>query len=323
MEGDAPPPPFHRLPSSSIAFHRRLFGAALTSAPRPHPIRLGLPVWLALMLLACGGAPPQPPAPELPPFLIPEPGPEAPVPPDTGVVPMRLALNIPSYRLEVYRGESLIRAYRVAVGDSSFPTPIGQFAISRVEWDPWWNPPASEWAKGDTVIPPGPENPMGRVKLAFRDLYFIHGTARGQSLGQPASHGCVRLANPQAVELADLVQRYGSSQLRGEQVDSIAAQAGSGNTKRFDLQRPVLLQLRYEVVEVRPDTVLLYPDIYALEGTPLKTQVLGALARAGYDTTTLDSTRVNALELPRTGRRVIPIDILRRPATAPLGTPRR
>ncbi len=297
---------------------------ALQDAKRPHPILLGLCLTLALLLAACGGSPPPPPpAPELPPFLIPEPGPEAPVPPDTGVVPMRLALNIPSYRLEVYRGERLVRTYRVAVGDSSFPTPIGQFAISRVEWDPWWNPPASEWAKGDTVIPPGPENPMGRVKLAFRDLYFIHGTARGQSLGQPASHGCVRLANPQAVELADLVPRYGSSQLRGEQVDSIAAQAGSGNTKRFDLQRPVLLQLRYEVVELHPDTVLLYPDIYALEGTPLRARVTSALARAGYDTTTLDSTRVNALELPRTGRRVIPIAILRRPTTTPAATPRR
>jgi murein L,D-transpeptidase YcbB/YkuD len=201
----------------------------------------------------------------------------------------------------------------VAVGDSSFPTPIGQFAVSRVEWDPSWNPPASDWAKGDTVIPPGPENPMGRVKLAFRDLYFIHGTARGTSLGQPASHGCVRLANREAVELADLVQRYGSLLLSGEQTDSIAAQAGSGITRRFDLQRPVLLQLRYEVVEVHPDTVLLYPDIYALEGTPLKTSVMSALARAGYDTTALDSTRVNALELPKTGRRVIRLDILRRP----------
>ncbi len=255
---------------------------------------------------------------------MPEPAPEAPLPPDTGVVPLRLSLNIPTYQLEVFRGESLVREYRVAVGDSSFPTPIGQFAVSRVEWDPWWNPPASEWAKGDTVIPPGPNNPMGRVKLAFRDLYFIHGTPRGQSLGQPASHGCVRLANREAVELAALVQRYGSVGLSGSQIDSVAAQSGSGLTRRFDLQRPVLLQLRYDVVEVHPDTMLLYPDIYALEGTPLRARVLDALARAGYDTTTMDSTRVNALELPKTGRRVIPIGILRRPPPpAPTVTPRR
>jgi murein L,D-transpeptidase YcbB/YkuD len=237
---------------------------------------------------------------------------------------MRLALNIPSYRLELYRGESLVRAYRVAVGDSSFPTPVGQFAISRVEWDPSWNPPPSEWAKGDTVIPPGPENPMGRVKMAFHELYFVHGTPRGQSLGQPASHGCVRLANREAVELADLVQRYGSPELSGERIDSIAAQAGSGITQRFDLQRPVLLQVRYEVVELHPDTILLYPDIYAMEGTPVRAQVLSALARAGYDTAALDSTRVSALELPTTGRRVIPLGILRRSTTGtPLSAPRR
>ncbi len=279
---------------------------------------------MALTLAACGGAPPpEAPAP-LPPFLIPEPGPTAPLSPDTGVSPLRLALNIPTYRLEVYRGESLVRSYRVAVGDSSFPTPIGQFAVSRVEWNPWWTPPPSEWAKGDTVTPPGPNNPMGRVKLAFRDLYFIHGTPRGQSLGQPASHGCVRLANREAVELAALVQRYGSLEPSGAAIDSLVALGGSEVTRRFDLQRPVLLQLRYEVVEVRPDTVLLYPDIYALEGAPLRTRVLDALARAGYDTTTMDSTRVKALELPKTGRRVIPIDILRRPTpAAPITAPRR
>ncbi len=280
----------------------------------------------ALTLAACGGAQaPESPAPEpLPPYLVPEPGPQAPLPPDTGVVPLRLSLNIPTYRLEVYRGESLVRHYRVAVGDSSFPTPIGQFAVWRVEWDPWWTPPPSEWAKGDTVTPPGPNNPMGRVKLAFRDLYFIHGTPRGQSLGQPASHGCIRLANRDAVELAALVQRYGSLQLSGEQIDSLAAQAGSGTNRRFDLQRPVLLQLRYEVVEIHPDTVLLYPDVYALEGTPLSARVRDALGRAGYDTTTMDSSRVNVLELPKTGRRVIPIHILTRPATpVASGAPRR
>lgn len=280
----------------------------------------------ALVLAACSAAaPPQGPAPvELPPFIVPEPAPPPPLPPDTGVVPLRISLNIPTYRLEVYRGESLVRHYRVAVGDSSFPTPIGQFAVARVEWDPWWTPPASQWAKGDTITPPGPNNPMGRVKLAFRDLYFIHGTPRGQSLGQPASHGCIRLANREAVELAALVQRYGSLELSGAQIDSLAAQAGSGTTRRFDLQRPILLQLRYEVVEVHPDTVLLYPDIYAIAGTPLRTRVLDALGRAGYDTTTMDSTRVNALELPKTGRRVIPIEVLTRPAApAASGAPRR
>jgi hypothetical protein len=77
------------------------------------------------------------------------------------------------------------------------------------------------------------------------------------------------------------------------------------------------------VVEVHPDTVLLYPDIYAMEGAPLRVRVLGALARAGYDTTALDSARVNALELPRTGRRVIPVGILRRATPPPTATPRR
>jgi murein L,D-transpeptidase YcbB/YkuD len=242
-------------------------------------------------------------------------------------VPLRLGLNLPSFRLEVYQGERLVRRYRVAVGDSSYPTPIGQFAIWWVEWDPWWTPPRSEWAKGDTVTPPGPTNPMGRVKLAFQQLYFIHGTPAGTSLGRAASHGCVRLANPDAVELARLVQHYGSAELSAAQVDSIARASGSGKTRRFALSRPVLLEIRYDVAEVHHDTLILYPDIYGREqdGPALEQHIRAALRRAGLDPATLDSARIASLDLPATGRRVFLLSALTRspaPRGRPAGPPR-
>ena len=40
-----------------------------------------------------------------------------------------------------------------------------------------------------------------------RDRYiYIHGTNHEKLLGQPASHGCVRMANEAVVELYDLVE---------------------------------------------------------------------------------------------------------------------
>ncbi len=285
---------------------------------------------LALALLGGCSRSPKPagapaPAPAPSPAVPATPHPVSALPPDTGILPLRLELNIPGFRLAVYQGERLVRQYRVAVGDSSYPTPVGQFAVTWVEWDPWWTPPRSEWAKGDTATPPGPTNPMGRVKLAFQQLYYLHGTPAGGSLGQAASHGCVRLSNADAVQLARLVQHYGSTELSATQVDSIARASGSGQTRRFALARPVLFQVRYDVVEVRHDSLILYPDIYRRERGRIEERIRLALARAGLDAKRLDSTRLAALRLPATGRRVHLLSTLIRPPAPrekPSGPPR-
>jgi hypothetical protein len=161
---------------------------------------------------------------------------------------------------------------------------------------------------------------MGRVKLAFQQLYYLHGTPAGGSLGQAASHGCVRLSNADAVELARLVQQYGSTDLSAAQVDSIARASGSGRTRRFGLARPVLFQVRYDVIELRHDSLILYPDIYGRERGGLEERIRLALARAGLDATSLDSARLAALRLPATGRRVHLLStLIRQPA--PRGKP--
>src|SRR5688500_16217181 len=57
--------------------------------------------------------------------------------------PARLVLNVPATRLDVWRGDSLIRSFRVAVGSRAFPTPIGEFQVTELTWNPWWVPPPS------------------------------------------------------------------------------------------------------------------------------------------------------------------------------------
>jgi murein L,D-transpeptidase YcbB/YkuD len=156
-----------------------------------------------------------------------------------------LKLNLPSLTLELYRGTELVRSYPVAIGDSAHPTPQGVFEVTQVDWDPWWIPPASDWAKNEKVTPPGPRNPMGRVRLSFRELYFIHGTPDRHSVGSAASHGCVRLYNTDAIDLAKRILRYGAPDISSKEVDQIAARRGK--TRTIKLQRTVAVEIRNEI----------------------------------------------------------------------------
>lgn len=210
---------------------------------------------------------------------------------------LRLDINIPAYRLEVYQDSTRVRQYVVAVGEAAFPTPIGQFAVTWIEWNPWWVPPSVDWANADTVTPPGPQNPMGRVKLWFYGDYFIHGTAEVTTVGTAASHGCVRLANADAVNLAVLVHRFASLSLAQTDLERLAAGNQGDGTRRIVLDEAVPLVVRYDVVEIERDRLVIYEDLYGLVSEPLVTHVLRTLLRRGYDTAGVNVARIQtALE---------------------------
>lgn len=107
-------------------------------------------------------------------------------------------------------GEELKR-YPVSVGKEKNPTPMGEFKIRKVIFNPSWVPPNEKWAKGKSPKPPGhPENPMKRVKMFFREPdYYIHGTGDEDSLGKAESHGCIRMDPDDVTELARLVLEHG------------------------------------------------------------------------------------------------------------------
>lgn len=208
-------------------------------------------------------------------------------------VDLRLKLNVPAYRLDVYRNGTRIRRYQVAVGEPAYPTPLGPFLVMRVEWRPTWVPPRSDWVTVDTTVPPGASNPMGRVKLYFADLYFIHGSPETASLGRPKSHGCVRLSNPDAVELAGLVHRYGTPGLDSNAIAALARDTGA--TRVVWLEHPVPLTITYELAEVEDDRLTIYPDIYASEPAGALGPALTALSQAGYDLAEIDTAAVKDL----------------------------
>ena len=194
---------------------------------------------------------------------------------------LRIDVNLPAYRLDVLAGDSLITTMRVAVGMPRYPTPRGDFEITSIEWHPRWVPPASPWAAKEKPMEPGPDNPMGRVKLNFRPLYFLHGTPAARSIGSAASHGCIRLRNEDAIALALLVQRFGAPRLTSAASESLAVDPAS---RTVVLDIPVALTLRYELVETTLDSIHVYPDIYHLAESGFRGEVLHGLARTGIDT---------------------------------------
>ena len=104
-----------------------------------------------------------------------------------------------SNQLLYYNGDELKRTFRVATGQASYPTPLGQYEIVTMQRNPWWYPPqGSAWAEGATAIPPGPGNPLGTRWMGISAPYVgIHGTPDAASIGYSASHGCIRMLIPQ------------------------------------------------------------------------------------------------------------------------------
>lgn len=206
---------------------------------------------------------------------------------------IHLDLNLPAYRLDVFLRHERVRSYRVAIGMPDFRTPRGNFEVTQLQWNPWWVPPKKEWAKNERVTPPGPANPMGKVKLPFWPAYFIHGTPDVASLGKASSHGCVRLANLDAVDFATLIQEAFIGRVAS---DSILAIAGpSLRTTTVKLHEPIPVEIRYDLAEVIADTLFVYPDPYRLGATP-SASALAALARAGLDSTAVDMASLRPLD---------------------------
>jgi lipoprotein-anchoring transpeptidase ErfK/SrfK len=112
-----------------------------------------------------------------------------------------------SNQLFLYNGMHYRRLFGVATGQHQYPTPLGRFRIV-VKWkNPWWYPPNSPWAEGQSPIPPGPGNPLGTRWMGLSAPGVgIHGTPSDGSIGYSVSHGCIRMHIPQAEWLFNHVE---------------------------------------------------------------------------------------------------------------------
>lgn len=139
----------------------------------------------------------------------------------TVVMPGKAAVDAKVARIEVDKAGSAVRAfaadgtlvatYPATVGSSTFPSPDGTMEVTAVAAEPkyYFSPEGRDWGPDRKLtIAAGPNNPVGGTWIDLsKDGYGIHGTPDPRLIGKTSSHGCVRLTNWDAEELAQTVSK--------------------------------------------------------------------------------------------------------------------
>lgn len=138
----------------------------------------------------------------------------------------RIEISLDRQELDLFRGDELVRTYRISsgekgmgFGEGSFRTPTGRFAIAGKigEGEPIhtrfnarvpvgiWKP--EDGGDGDLILSRilRLDGKDAENANTLRRHIYIHGTNREDLIGMPASHGCIRLANADMIELFDEV----------------------------------------------------------------------------------------------------------------------
>ena len=121
-------------------------------------------------------------------------------------------VDVKTNMLGVFEGDKIIAAYPVTVGSTQTVTPIGEWKVRGVAKLPSFRYDEQMLKRGKRsknfhMLPPGPNSPVGVVWIALNKRGIgIHGTDDPNTIGQAASHGCIRLANWDVVRLAGRVK---------------------------------------------------------------------------------------------------------------------
>jgi hypothetical protein len=116
---------------------------------------------------------------------------------EMSTVHFRAEIDRAAHRVRVFDGDALVADEPVAVGTSRTPTPSGQFFIVELL---------------QPTNPGGAYGPYAFTLSAYSEVYQtfgsgdgavgMHGTNDSSSIGNDASHGCIRLHNPAIERLA-------------------------------------------------------------------------------------------------------------------------
>jgi lipoprotein-anchoring transpeptidase ErfK/SrfK len=128
----------------------------------------------------------------------------------------KLVIDKSDSTLRLYDAQGKVYAqFPVSSGSQHDPLPIGEWKILGISRDPpfHYNPKLFWDAKaGDrkATLPPGPNNPVGPVWIDIsKPHYGLHGTPEPGNVGKTESHGCVRMTNWDALQVADAVDASG------------------------------------------------------------------------------------------------------------------
>jgi lipoprotein-anchoring transpeptidase ErfK/SrfK len=111
------------------------------------------------------------------------------------------------------KSDAVVAVYPATVGSAERPSPSGDLKVTGVSENPTYHYDPSLNLRGVNVqepldLPPGPNNPVGLVWIALSAKgYGIHGTPDPGAVSKRTSHGCVRVTNWDALELARHVNK--------------------------------------------------------------------------------------------------------------------
>jgi lipoprotein-anchoring transpeptidase ErfK/SrfK len=111
------------------------------------------------------------------------------------------------------RDDKLVAFFPASIGSREKPAPSGTYSIRQVVKNPTYHYDPRFRFKGvrtqrKLTIAPGPNNPVGLVWIDLtKASYGIHGTPRPEEIGKTQSHGCIRLTNWDALDLAKRVRK--------------------------------------------------------------------------------------------------------------------
>ena len=133
------------------------------------------------------------------------------VPPRPDLKTRRVEIDTKTKTLTIMDGGKILAAFPITPGSKQLPAPIGTWQIVKIATLPWfrWDKAMLMHGKrsGDFHnIPPGPRNEVGLVWIGLNKKGIgIHGTNNPDSIGRSASHGCIRLANWDGVQVLNAV----------------------------------------------------------------------------------------------------------------------
>ena len=189
-------------------------------------------------------------------------GPNA-VPSDTRVV-----VNIPAFRMDLFKDGSLVKTYKVGIGYPEFPLPQGLRKAQQIIFNPTWTPPDSPWvakmknvSPGETVEAGSKDNPLGPIKIPIGLPSLIHGGKSPAKIGKFASHGCVGLTNAQIKDFAGQLAQASNTEDVTAKIDSYLE--NKEKTQTVKLNQIVPVELRYETIVLEDGKLHIYKDVYA------------------------------------------------------------
>ena len=131
-------------------------------------------------------------------------------------------VSLPDRKLALFENGKVVRTYRVAIGKTSTPSPLGTFKVVNRVTNPTY------YHKGQ-VIAAGKDNPVGSRWMGLSAKgYGIHGTNQPNSIGKAASTGCIRMRKRDLEELFERVSVGDAVEIRAERDEQIAAIFGTG-----------------------------------------------------------------------------------------------